>query len=622
MTSLPRSFAQLGVWWRSHRRRLCELWAVGALASLCVTAASAAGYLNASRERSLDLFMRLQRHGPFADVVIVAIDDDAFEALGQRQPLSRDYLARIVRGLARSGAAVIALDVSLSTRTDGDEALAVAVREFSDGGLSRVVTVAGWPPSGPLADTGLMGRSVSGSAEVQEDSDGVVRRASLALRRGERVDPSFALAILARLQGMDQPTLGRLLEQPGGQLDLPVWRQGSKWEGTAAPLAVVADVPWRINFLGPTGTFLTIPAGAVAALANPGAEVAADNPVRGRIALVGGTFADSRDFYTTPYGRLSGVEIHANLVHMLGTRSFIQPSGWILGLGLQITLVAVAGALLVLLKPFMGTVVVLSGALIIGLPASYLVFERAHHWIDFLLPIFAMRVMAWGVDLLDRRDVRRALERWSRRIVGKAATAPASLHGERREVSMLRVVLRDFARESEKMTVDDIAVCLDAYREIVKKAVSRYDGIVHNGIGESILAVFGAPVPRADHALRAARAALAIEAALRGSNEHVAEGGGVLLRAGVVIHSGTVFAGHVGVASQLTVVGAASDLIARLDRANDELDTAIVITPGTRAALGDRGIVCERAAVVPRGGHGGEIRLWELMDVHGEEERG
>src|SRR5262245_60120838 len=107
----------IGDWWRSHRRRLCELWAVGILASLCVTMASAVGYLDTTQARVLDLFMRLRRQSPVADVVIVAIDDDAFATLGERQPLPRDYLAKIIRGLDRAGAAVVGLDVALAART-------------------------------------------------------------------------------------------------------------------------------------------------------------------------------------------------------------------------------------------------------------------------------------------------------------------------------------------------------------------------------------------------------------------------------------------------------------------------------------------------------------------------
>jgi len=49
--------------------------------------------------------------------------------------------------------------------------------------------------------------------------------------------------------------------------------------------------------------------------------VAQDNPFRDRIVLIGATFVESRDVYPTPRGLMNGVEIHANILHTLLSRS-------------------------------------------------------------------------------------------------------------------------------------------------------------------------------------------------------------------------------------------------------------------------------------------------------------
>ena len=128
-------------WWRLRRGRLLQLWAVGLLASVLVTAASALGYLESWQVRALDMLQTLQGRRQPGDVVLVAVDSAAFEGLGRRQPIPREYLARVVRGLARSGASVVGLDITFASPTTpaADAALAQAIREFSDGGLSRVV---------------------------------------------------------------------------------------------------------------------------------------------------------------------------------------------------------------------------------------------------------------------------------------------------------------------------------------------------------------------------------------------------------------------------------------------------------------------------------------------------
>jgi CHASE2 domain-containing sensor protein len=108
------------------------MWAVGLVAAVLVSVASALGYLEWWQVRALDLLQQLQGREPPHDVRLVIIDDAVFEGLGRRQPLSRQYLARVVRGLARSGAAVVGIDVTLTTPTtlDDDAALAAAIHQF------------------------------------------------------------------------------------------------------------------------------------------------------------------------------------------------------------------------------------------------------------------------------------------------------------------------------------------------------------------------------------------------------------------------------------------------------------------------------------------------------------
>jgi adenylate cyclase len=72
------------------------------------------------------------------------------------------------------------------------------------------------------------------------------------------------------------------------------------------------------------------------------------------------------------------------------------------------------------------------------------------------------------------------------------------LEGEQREVTILFADLRDFTPWVEATEP----------REVVRAAVRRHGGLVLQFIGDEIEAVFGAPVPAPDHALREVRAAL------------------------------------------------------------------------------------------------------------------
>src|SRR5207245_9770047 len=98
------------------------------------------GYFESLQVRALDLLMYLQSPRQPGTIVIVAVDDAAFDALGRRQPIPRDYLARVLRGVGRAGAATVGFDVSFRTPRPAAEAapLARARAEFTEQGSHRL----------------------------------------------------------------------------------------------------------------------------------------------------------------------------------------------------------------------------------------------------------------------------------------------------------------------------------------------------------------------------------------------------------------------------------------------------------------------------------------------------
>ena len=554
------------------------------------------GYLESAQALALDLLLRLQAQRYASAVVIVAIDDQAFESVGRLQPISREYLARLLRALQRSGAAVVGLDIDLTAPTTPaeDAALGRALLEFSQDGVSRVVVPGTTTPrSGPLADPTVRRALVRGTPDVPEDKDGVIRRAAFLVPRGnEGTEPALSLAIVARLAGLDQAGLGRGLRAPGGLATFPAWRPGGGWDqGAGPPVPIRAGELWRINFVGPARSFLTIPSGAVVSLSDPGAEIARDNPLRDRIVLVGGTFRESRDFFPTPYGLMPGVEVHANLVHMLVTRSFIRPSGWAASLGLQIGVALVAGVVLVLLRPATGMFVCITGALLVGIPGSFLAFNRGGYWVDFLLPVLATCLLGFGAQALARRRFRDSFGRYvSREVMSQVLDEAPGLRGERRVVSILFSDLRGFTTLSENLPAEEVAARLNEYFPAMTEAIFAYRGMINDFIGDAVMAIFGAPLEDPEHALHAAQSAVAMDRALRALNRRWDEAGLRPLQMGIGIHTGEVFAGNVGGAERVkyTVIGDAVNVAERLEGLNKELGTTILVTEETRVVLADR----------------------------------
>jgi adenylate cyclase len=562
-------------WWRARRARLFQLWTVGVLVACAVTAGSAMGYFESLQARALDLLIYLQSARQPGTVVIVAVDDAAFDALGRRQPIPRDYLARVLRGVQRAGASAVGFDIGL--RTAGppaeDAALALALGEIAGDGSRRLV-VAGTalPESGPLADPAIGRLIVLSAPDVPVDSDAVVRRAVTKVGR----EAAFGAALVD-------------------------------------PAAVEPGAVYRINFIGPAGSFLTIPSDAVAAIGDAGADIAGDNPLRGRVVLVGGTFQDGRDFHQTPHGRMAGVEIQANIVHMLLTRSFVRPAGWITVLTVQLGAVFLAGVVMASTRPLWGTAICLAGALTLGVPASLAALKRGY-LVDFLLPVLAVALLGLGADLLARRRLREALGRYvSPEVAALIERNPAELAGGRRPVSVLFSDLRGFTALSERMAPEQMAARLTEYFDAMTAAIFLQRGMVNDFIGDAILAVFGAPLDDREHARHAVLSGLAMRETLAGLNRRWEEAGLPPLRMGLGIHTGEVFAGNVGRHGRVkyAVVGDTVNLASRVEGLNKDFGTIMLVTEATYRAAGmdlpvkDRGLVNVKGREEP-------VRVYEV----------
>jgi adenylate cyclase len=71
-----------------------------------------------------------------------------------------------------------------------------------------------------------------------------------------------------------------------------------------------------------------------------------------------------------------------------------------------------------------------------------------------------------------------------------------------------------FTAFAENAPPELVAESIDAFLDLAVEAIFRAGGTLDKFIGDCVMAFFGAPVPQADHALRAARAAVEIQQGL------------------------------------------------------------------------------------------------------------
>jgi class 3 adenylate cyclase len=145
--------------------------------------------------------------------------------------------------------------------------------------------------------------------------------------------------------------------------------------------------------------------------------------------------------------------------------------------------------------------------------------------------------------------------------------------GERREVTVMFVDVRDFTPFAEANTAEDTVARLNALFEIVVPPIVDAGGHVNKFLGDGALAVFGAPNDLADHADAAVTAAVLIQRV-------VAERFGGELRIGIGINTGTVIAGTIGGAGKLefTLIGDTVNVAARVEQLTKTTRDAILLT--------------------------------------------
>jgi adenylate cyclase len=232
-----------------------------------------------------------------------------------------------------------------------------------------------------------------------------------------------------------------------------------------------------------------------------------------------------------------------------------------------------------------------AGALAVGVPASYLAFNRGGYWVDFLLPVLATCGMGLGTDALARRRMSDSFARYlSRELLGKVLDDTPSLRGERRDVSILFSDLRGYTTLSENMKPETIVAHLDEYFDAMTAAIFAHQGMINDFVGDAVMAVFGAPVSDGDHALHAVQSAVAMDRALNELNRTWSERGLPVLQMGIGVHTGSVFAGNVGGRERIkyTVIGDPVNVASRVEGLNKELGTTILITAETLAAVRER----------------------------------
>ena len=602
------------------------------------------------------------------EVVVVAVDDASLEKLG-RWPWSRALVAQLLDRLVAADAAVVGFDIVqseatvvhgldlLRDRVEGvDDQTWAAIQQAlargsaEDEALARAVRASGRavlgyffefqpspePETPPRVSTyNVVQNSHSGKGEnrtplaprargnipeltdaAQEvgyfnfipDPDGAYRRVPLVIRYADQMAVPLSLAML-RLYRPQEALAIRFA-------DFGV--ETVRWGHTEIPVA--EDGQLLINFRGPGETFRHVSAADVLA-----GQVPAET-FRGKLVLVGVTAAALADVRVTAFdGVFPGVEIHANVLDNVLRQQFLLQPKWIVlvEIGTILLLTILLGIILHYARGVTGALVT------VGLAAGYL---GASQWIFLALglplslvyPLLAIgltytaiAVQHYVVEEREKRKTRRALELYlSPSLAAMVSEQPAMLKlgGEKREHTVLFSDVRGFTTISERLSPETLVELLNSYLGEMTDIIFAHDGMLDKYIGDAIMAVWGAPLPQPDHAVRACRAALGMVGRLRELTPQWEQRGWPPLDIGIGLNTGPMVFGNMGSAQHLslTVMGDNVNLGSRLEGLNKMYGTNIIVSESTLQAAPDIAVVRELDLVRVKGKLQ-PVRIYELI---------
>ncbi len=157
------------------------------------------------------------------------------------------------------------------------------------------------------------------------------------------------------------------------------------------------------------------------------------------------------------------------------------------------------------------------------------------------------------------------------------------LGGQTKEVSIIFADIRGYTALSDGRPPEQVVEMLNEYLQILTEAIWEEQGTLTMFQGDAIMAIFNAPLPQEDHAIRAVRAALgmrrAIEDRQRQQNPNSPEARyGIKVSYGIGVNTGIATVGNIGSRERLqnyTAIGDAVNIASRLQ--SNSADNEIII---------------------------------------------
>ena len=205
------------------------------------------------------------------------------------------------------------------------------------------------------------------------------------------------------------------------------------------------------------------------------------------------------------------------------------------------------------------------------------------------------------------RDEQRKLFRTfaTKEVADELMRSGFSLGGTHVNASVMFSDIRSYTTYSEQEDPAEIIEMLNNYFALMFEAITGHHGTVNQMVGDGLMAIFGAPIPRENHREDAVRAALEMIGLLDGFNEDQALRNKTQIQIGIGIATGRMIAGYTGTQHRATYtcVGDTVNLASRIEGHTRVVPHPILIDQYTCDGLPDDIVMEPLGPVVFKGKH-------------------
>jgi len=591
-------------------------------------------------------------------VAVIAIDEETYETppfKGSPTLTWTTELGRVLTAVIDGGAKVVGFDIVFPTSIEqselpfGDDLLGARMRGFDRPFLRSLAR-------GAAAGKLVLGEILSGEGpslgqrvavgqqknirplNVVSDPDDVVRRVPLMFRAdGERI-PSMALELAARaldteplVAENESVTLAGYLVPSAVPNTLTLNFEGGADDIRTFSLADLRACVERNNtdffrreFAGKIVIFGTLLGAEDRKFTSKRLATGLDGSRAPRCALPPAQPSPGQ----FKRGSIAGVYIHATAVQNLMTKAAVVEPGRLAATLIAIVFAALAGLAARMLAPG-AAALVFFGIFAIWITLATFAFTRSLA-LPLSEPFFAgfssmVAIVGYRLGVTDKgeRLLRKSFALYLAPQVIERMLASRKLPvlgGETREVTVFFSDLEGFSAISEQMTPADLVAFINEYLSAMTDIIESRGGYIDKYIGDSIVAVFGAPADDRDHASNAALAALGCRARLDELNQGSAAFKSHKVAHRMGLNSGEALVGNIGSRRRFnySVMSDAVNVASRLEGANKYYGTTIVASEMT-VALTESKFTWRELDAVRVQGRSAPVKIYELLAEAGQE---